>query len=343
MVLVNKSGAPSANSSREGRGMIVANCPARAALAGNPSDGYGGFVVAVPVLSARATVSISPAARFEIVPSPTSDDTFDDLSALVAHVDRFGTDDARRLVLATVRALVRRTGATIDPVRIDVSTTIPRSVGLAGSSAIVIATLRGLIALNAEADWAAKLGSDPEELAHLALSVERDELGIGAGLQDRLVQSLGAPVAMNFAQATPTVRVLGPVPGRLLVAYRLESAEPGGALHNRLRSDFDQDVGATRSTMAAVAAQGELAASAIDIGDVGALGSAMDRTLELRAQLLPLDQAMCNAAAAVRDHGGYANWTGSGGAIVALLPDSVDVETLRSSLQIAHGCHLIDL
>jgi glucuronokinase len=322
---------------------IVVHCPARAALAGNPSDGYGGFVVAIPVPGLAATVTIEPAEQFEINHSPTPDDTFADLASLINHVDRFGMDDARRLVLATIRTLVRQTGVSIEPLRIDVSTTIPRSVGLAGSSAIVIATLRAFAVANRDATWSAMLTTDPDKLATMALSVEADELGIGAGLQDRLVQSHGVAIAMDFATTTPTTRPLGSVPGRFLIAYRPAGAEPGGALHNRLRSDFERDQGATRSIMSAIGAQGRLAAAAIDAADSSALGAAMDRTLELRAELLPLDHHLLAAAATVRAHGGHVNWTGSGGAIVVLIRATVDDGPLRDRLTFDHGCHTIDV
>ena len=41
---------------------VVATCTARAALAGNPSDGYGGAVLAVPVPDLFATVATSESA-----------------------------------------------------------------------------------------------------------------------------------------------------------------------------------------------------------------------------------------------------------------------------------------
>ena len=66
------------------------------------------------------------------------------------------------------------------------STTIPRSVGLAGSSAIVIAALR-----------AAGVDLEPPEVAELALAIERDDLGIAAGLQDRAVQAFDQPVLVD--------------------------------------------------------------------------------------------------------------------------------------------------
>ena len=90
---------------------------ARAALAGNPSDGYGGAVLAVCVPALAAHAEATRAARCTSdPPSPLVD----------AAVARFGR------------------GACAVRWRTDV----PREVGLAGSSAIVTATLRALCALH---------------------------------------------------------------------------------------------------------------------------------------------------------------------------------------------------
>src|SRR5207248_8262986 len=58
---------------------------------------------------------------------------------------------------------------------------IPRQVGLAGSSAIIVATLRCLMDFY-------EVPIPLEVQPSLALSVETEELGITAGLQDRVVQ-----------------------------------------------------------------------------------------------------------------------------------------------------------
>ena len=321
--------------------VIVAHCHARAALAGNPSDGYGGFVVAVPLPSVAATVTVESAARFEIVHSPTSDDTFDDLTELIEHIDRFGMGDSRRLVLASLRALARWVTFDLEPVRISVATTIPRSVGLAGSSAIVVATLRALAAANLSAPWATRLRNSPDELAQLALSVERDELGITAGLQDRLVQSHDVALAMDFSTIAPECTPLHDLPGFVFVAWKPSAAQPSGVVHGTLRSDYDADIGTTRSTMAAIAQQGRLAASAITNDDGAALGEAMDRTLALRAELMELNEEMLAIASTIRRLEGHANWTGSGGALSVLATSPEHSGAIAAVLGDEHGCQII--
>ncbi|MGA9279113.1 MAG: hypothetical protein WBV89_19350, partial [Ilumatobacter sp.] len=64
----------------------------------------------------------------------------------VTDSDRLRIDArASSLVQATLTVLHRHVDADVSTVAIDVDTTIPRSVGLAGSSAIVIATIRALV------------------------------------------------------------------------------------------------------------------------------------------------------------------------------------------------------
>jgi len=324
---------------RPNRSTTIGRCPARAAIAGNPSDGYGGFVVAVPVRSVGAQVSATPAARFELTHSPTADDTFDTLSDLVDHVDRYGVLDARALVLATLRALVRRHTAELAPVRLDVVTDIPRSVGLAGSTAIVIATVRALAAQHSDTTWSGDLMGEPTALAEFALSVETDELGLTAGIQDRLVLAHDAPLAMDFSSGHH--RALDRVPARCFVAYRTDAAEISDRVHRSLRDDHDDDVGDTRDLLDAIAAAGREAAEAIDRSDVDALGVAVDRTLALRSELVELHPAMIAVARTIRDHGGHANWTGSGGAVIAVLGPAVDTDALIHALRVIHRCEIL--
>src|SRR5207248_8806701 len=72
---------------------------------------------------------------------------------------------------------------------------IPRQVGLAGSSAIIVATLRCLMDF-----YGVEIPLDVQP--SLALAVEVEELNITAGLQDRVIQVYEGLVYMDFAQET---------------------------------------------------------------------------------------------------------------------------------------------
>jgi glucuronokinase len=312
--------------------------PARAALAGNPSDRHGGAVVAVPVGDVTATVTLRPADRFDVVATdPTGRPRASDAAA--------DADDLRVLVEATIRSAVRHAAMPadlVDDVEVGVATTIPRSVGLAGSSAIVIALLRGLRALDPDAAWSRRLG-DPDAEAVVALEAERTEMGIAAGLQDRLVQAHGRPLLMEF-DAASTRHVLGlpcgrstPLPdppGRLVVASRTAVAESSGVLHHDLDARRDENA----STMADLAATARRAAVAIREGDHDELAEAIDTTMRLRGVLYELDPELVEMVEVARAAGAAANSTGSGGSIVALCRDDAHADVVARGLRGIAGC-----
>jgi glucuronokinase len=280
-------------------GVHTGTCTARAALAGNPSDGYGGAVLAVPVPDVAATVTATPAADRTIAA------TDPDLRALLqATVDAF--DDAV---------------AVAPPVELTASTTIPRSVGLAGSSALVIAALRALAASSGHR-W------DPIELAELALSVEVDRLGITAGLQDRLVQAVGRPILMRFDPVS-----FHPVDGAaaipLFVAWDAAAAEPSGAVHRPLRERFDAGDHTVHRAMRELAGCAERGARAITDGDRSELAVAIDRSFDLRTSIVDVGATQERLVDVGRHLGAAVNSAGSGGSVVGMAPDPANIADLR--------------
>ena len=280
-------------------GVHTASCTARAALAGNPSDGYGGAVVAVPVPDFTATVTTSPAANCTI---------------------RATDPDLRALLHATVEAFEDVAGPA-PPVELTAATSIPRSVGLAGSSALVIAALRAL-AEPAGRRW------NPIELAELALSVEVDRLRITAGLQDRLVQAIGRPVLMRFDPVS-----FHPVDGAegipLFVAWDTTSAESSGTVHGSLRERFDAGELLVHRAMRDLAECAERAARALDCGDRDGLAAAMDRSFDLRISIVDVGAPQERLVEVGRRHGAAVNSAGSGGSVVGLAADPVDIDDLQ--------------
>ncbi len=254
---------------------------ARAALAGNPSDGYGGAVLAlcVPELAARATATLAP--------DPLSEPP----SALVdATIARFGRG----------------------PCAVRWSTTVPREVGLGGSSAIVTATVRALCALHGQA-------LAPHELAEMVLAVEAEDLGIAAGPQDRYAQAHEGLVLMDFASARPRVERMAPelLPA-LYLAWRSDAAEASHAVHGGLRERAGEP--RVRAAMQRLAGHAHAAARALNGGDHGAFAQALDASFDERAALLDLDPRHAAMVRAARAAGASANYAGSGGAIVGTLP-----------------------
>ena len=297
--------------------------PARAALAGNPSDGHGGTVVATLVPSLAATVSARQSSHFEF---DGFSDRFESVGEISEWIDHRRFDADQPLAHAALAVLHRRFGGDLEPHTFRVSTTIPRSLGLAGSSAIVIAAIRTMVDAHRDDPWARELAGRPELIASLALEAERGLLGIAAGLQDRVVQALGGTVAMEFGDEhmhtvngldIGSYRPLGPLPTGIFVAYRLGTAGDSGLVHARA-DPLDPAFG---QAMRLAAEAGRAAADAIDAADAGALGAAMDTTFDQRAAVFPLDPAHVEMVDVARSNGASANYTGSGGSIIVLAPD----------------------
>jgi glucuronokinase len=239
----------------------------RAALLGNPSDGYGGATLAFCFDAFAAEVVAGPGA---------------------------GVDPPNPLV----EAAARRVGACM---RLTWRTTIPRQVGLAGSSALVIATLRAL-----------EVDLEPDALAALALSIEVDDIGIAAGPQDRVAQAYEGVVFMDFASARHEPQDPALLPA-LYLAYDRAPGESSGIAHAALRSR-GEEVSAAMEQLAALARAGRTA-----LREGGDLGPLIDANFELRARLFPdVDRRAVDAARAA---GASAHYAGSGGAIVGTCTD----------------------
>lgn len=269
---------------------IVSTCAARAALAGNPSDGYGGAVVAIPVpdLTAIATLDETEGDAFSV---------------------RASDADLRRVLDATGAAYAERFGPLPEVVA-SVSTSIPRSVGLAGSSAIIIAFLRALGAWTSHS-W------QPLELAELALSVERRHMDVEAGLQDRLVQAVGKPVSMTFDPVGFDVLQI-PDHFQLFLAWDVHGDAPSATVHRSLRRRYDAGDESVRTAMNELAVQAGRARRGIVDGDAALLADAMHRTMAIRIRIVDISETQKRLVAVGRAAGAAVNSAGSGGSVVGL-------------------------
>jgi glucuronokinase len=172
---------------------------ARAGLLGNPSDGYHGKTISLVVRNFHADVVLYEWEDVEIVLTELSQSRFDSVRDLVRDVRLHGYYGGIRLVKATIKRFAdfcQRRGLVLDDRKFSIryQTNIPRQVGLAGSSAIIVATLRGLMKF-----YQVEIPSEVQP--SMVLSVEREELGIPGGLQDRVIQVYEGVVYMDFDSA----------------------------------------------------------------------------------------------------------------------------------------------
>jgi galactokinase/mevalonate kinase-like predicted kinase len=285
--------------------MIAANAvvPARAALAGNPSDGYGGAVLAVTIEEFGARVRASRAPGLVVTPESV-------------------------LVEATVRRFARDLEPAALATATHWSTSIPRCVGLGGSSAIVIATLKALCTLHS-------VQLPEATLATLALAVETEELGITAGLQDRVAQAYGGLTFMDFGEPHRYERLDHRMLPPLVVAWRSHAAEDSGSVHDDLRARFDRGEATTRAAMAQLASLARSARDAVLAGDPYELAACVDGSFDARQSMISLDPRHVEMIEVARSGGASANYTGSGGAIVAVCEDESHQEAVAKALAAA--------
>ena len=169
---------------------------ARAGLLGNPSDGYHGKTISISVRNFWAEVVLYEWDSVDIVLAEGDRATFRSVHDLARDVRLHGYYGGIRLIKATIKHFVehcKRCELTLHQRNFSVryQTTIPRQVGLAGSSAIIVATLRGLMDFY---DVRIPIEAQPS----FVLRVEQEELGITAGLQDRVIQVYEGLVYMDF-------------------------------------------------------------------------------------------------------------------------------------------------
>ena len=321
---------------------------ARAGLVGNPSDGYHGKTISVIVRNFWAEVTLYEWDNVEIVWSQEDQSRFRSVGELVQDVELHGYYGGVRLVKATIKKFVeycRARRLRLDERNFSVryETNVPRQVGLAGSSAIIVATLRCLSQFYG-------INIPHQVQPSLVLSVENEELGITAGLQDRVIQVYEGLVYMDFDRqrmeqrdgfACGTYEPLDPaLLPPLYVAYSTDVAEPTERLHSDLRGRYDRGEADVVEAMSRFAQLTVEARHALLARDATRLGRLMDDNFDLRRSVCRIPARHEQMVERARRAGASAKFAGSGGAIIGICPDEPTFERLRAELGPIH-CQVI--
>ncbi len=312
---------------------------ARAGLLGNPSDGYHGKTIAISVRNYWSEVVLYEWDEMEIVLAENDRARFRSIQDLTNDVQLHGYYGGIRLVKATIKRFVeycQAQGLTLHRRNFSVryETNIPRQVGLAGSSSIIIATLRCLL------DYY-RIDMPLEIQPSFALSVETEELGIAAGLQDRVIQCYEDMVYMDFGLDRQRQRngltyygyePLAVTPPPLYLAIHEALSEPTEVFHNDLRGRFQRgepDVVAAMRHFADLAAEGR---TALLNGDVARLSELIDENFDTRRRIFRLPGWQVQMVETARQCGASAKFAGSGGAIIGTYDGDEMFERLRTQL-----------
>ncbi len=315
---------------------------ARAGFIGNPSDGYGGKTISFTFEEFAANVVMYPWDQLEIIWSEQDRNRFDSIDELIDDVTLNGYYGGVRLVKATIKRFVeycRELGYTLhdQPFSVRYDTTIPRGVGLSGSSAIVVATLRCLLEF-----YSIELARDLQ--SSLVRSVENDELGIACGYQDRVAQVYQGLVYMDFGEMRPKhglhvgrYEELDPtLLEGVYIAYDLSRAKTSASVHGPLRARIT-DNAVLAATMAEIASLVDEARLALDQRDAESLHRLLNHNFDLRCNLYPIPTGYMEMIQTARDVGASAKFAGSGGAIVGTIRDDAMYAALRQAMTLANS------
>jgi glucuronokinase len=321
---------------------------ARAGLVGNPSDGYNGQTLSLIVRNFHAEVVLYEWEEVEVVPADEDHSRFPSVRDLVSDVKLHGYYGGIRLVKAAIKRFVEycdQTGQTLHSRNFSIrySSTIPRQVGLAGSSAIVVATVRALTEF-----YGIRI---PERVQpSLVLSVETGELGIIAGLQDRVIQVYEGLVAMDFSREAMSEecgypcgayeRIEPDLLPPLYLAYSTAASEPTEVFHNRLRIRFDQGEPDVVAAMHKFARLADEARQALRNSDARRFSELMNENFDTRRSICRLPAEHIEMVERARRVGASAKFAGSGGAIVGTYRDEKMFRELKAELS-RLGCEVV--
>ena len=357
--------------------MVSEICYARVGLVGNPSDGFNGKTISFLIKNFHASVKIEESEKVEIVKHDILDsDVFDTFDHLISKYSVQGYYGGLRLLQATCKAFGELCNASnltshkTKGFRMSYDTNIPRMVGLSGSSAIIVACFRCLMkyyTLTLD-----DLHIAFEQFPQLMLDIEVKELGIAAGLQDRVVQTYGGLVYMDFSLPPPVMTIsirnqysvykdgtfaagkYHPVDPSFLpnlyLTYNTSSGGESGKVHSTVKERWlnnDPILIEGMRTLGSYAAQ---ARESLLHKDYTLLANLINMNFDLRRQLYGDDvvgEKNIIIAELARSKGFASKFSGSGGAILCMLPsgkwmEETEEESFKDELK-KHSFELIRL
>ncbi|MDB4603809.1 GHMP kinase [bacterium] len=318
-------------------GIIRERAYARAGLAGNPSDGYFGKTLSFTLQNFFAEVVLYPSQQLELLAGQRDRPVYSDIKDMVKSIDDFGYYGGIRLLQAAIKQFQRHCSSneiTLSSKNFSIRyfTNIPSHVGMAGSSAIITACLKSLMKFY-------QVSIAKPALANLVLSVESEELGIGAGLQDRVAQVYGGLTFMDFDRELMESRGFGHYESmdlRLLeniyIGYNTELSEGSEIFHNDLRERFNSGEPEVINAMMRWADIAEQVRDCLQNGETRSIGGLLNANFDLRKSIFNIHPDNIRIINAARSVGASAKFTGSGGAIIGQYKDKKMFEALSKVL-----------
>ena len=299
---------------------------ARAGLLGNPSDGYFGKTISIVVRNFGAHISLYETPELHIEPMDQDLNIYKNIHDLVESVNLTGYYGASRLVKAAIKKFAEycvQNNLKLNGKNFTVRyhSSIPRQVGLAGSSAIVTATFRALMKFY-------KVSIPDELLPSIILATEVEELGINAGLQDRVIQVYEGCVFMDFERKTLETKGYGKYEKldprllpKLCIAYKTNLGKVSGAVFNDLKARYEKGDQMALASLNRIAALAEEGKEVILKRDYKRLSQLINENFDERQKIMNISDSNLELVQTARACGASAKFTGSGGSIIGIYQD----------------------
>ncbi|MCP4726737.1 MAG: GHMP kinase [bacterium] len=311
---------------------------ARAGLLGNPSDGYYGKTISVIVKNFSANVILRESRDLEIKQNESDLCRYSSLNELVRNLGITGYYGGTRLIKAVIKTF--HDYCTLNKIilenknfTIEYSTTIPRQIGLGGSSAIVTAALRALMEF-----YGVKISIEIQP--NIILSAEKDELAINAGLQDRVIQVYEGCVYMDFNKDNMDETKYGIYekidPGlltNLFIAYKTDLGKVSGSALSSLQSRFeskDPSVIKALNEIANLAVKGK---QTLMDQNMIELSNLMKENFYLRKQIMQINESNLEMIRTAEECGTAAKFAGSGGSVIGIYKDEKSYDKLVTEMK----------
>jgi glucuronokinase len=297
----------------------------RAALIGNPSDGYFGKTIAFTFSNFKVEVTLYESDKLEIIPGNRDRLSFNSIKELVSEVEQNGYYGGIRLIKAAIKKFndychEHNIQLVENNFTIGFASSIPDRLGLAGSSAIVTASVKAMMQFYG-------IEIPKPILANLILSVEKDELKIDAGLQDRVAQVYNCPVYMNFDKALMNQQGFGEyIPfdknllPRLYIAYRTNLSEGSEVTHNDFAMRYAEREPAVLNAISQWAELTDEVWHKLQSADKN-IAALLNRNFEIRKGVMNVSKGNFELINTAQSVGASAKFTGSGGAIIGTYND----------------------
>ena len=311
---------------------------ARAGLLGNPSDGYYGKIIAITVKNFFASVSLQESDELRIETHDQDANVYRDVSELVERIELYGFYGGVRLVKAAIKTFydhcqdqnIRLKDKSFT-IRYD--STIPRQIGLGGSSAIITAAMRALMEFY-------KVKIPVEVLPSLILDAELKELGINAGLMDRVIQVYEGCVYMDLDKKVIEKKGHGlyePLDPKLLpelyIAYKPELGKVSGQVLDDIRIGFVRGNGFVMDTLIRLAEIADTGKQALLQRNFEKFHELMNQNFDLRSQIMKISESNFEMIQAARKCGASAKFAGSGGSIIGMYTGEDMFSRLKTDLE----------